>query len=74
MLGDGGSGLISACQASLLICLPPFPPCQVQKLESTWHIRTECPELLVELVEWIRGPWEEMFSIELRKAVYEALE
>ncbi|XP_066179003.1 serine/threonine-protein kinase 11-interacting protein [Sylvia atricapilla] len=47
---------------------------EVLKLESTWHIRTECPELLVELVEWIRGPWEEMFSIELRKAVYEALE
>ncbi|XP_032920928.1 serine/threonine-protein kinase 11-interacting protein [Catharus ustulatus] len=47
---------------------------EVQKLESTWHIHTECPELLVELVEWIRGPWEEMFSIELRKAVYEALE
>ncbi|XP_071291182.1 serine/threonine-protein kinase 11-interacting protein [Agelaius tricolor] len=47
---------------------------EVLKLESTWHIRTECPELLVELVEWIRGPWEEMFSIELRKAVHEALE
>ncbi|XP_063256746.1 serine/threonine-protein kinase 11-interacting protein [Prinia subflava] len=47
---------------------------EVLKLESTWHIRTECPELLEELVEWIRGPWEEMFSIELRKAVYEALE
>ncbi|OWK63241.1 Serine/threonine-protein kinase 11-interacting protein [Lonchura striata] len=47
---------------------------EVLKLESTWHIRTECPELLVELVEWIRGPWEEMFSIELQKAVYEALE
>ncbi|XP_076198911.1 serine/threonine-protein kinase 11-interacting protein [Aptenodytes patagonicus] len=47
---------------------------EVLKVESTWHIRTECPELLVELVEWIRGPWEEMFSIELRKAVYEGLE
>ncbi|XP_074404720.1 serine/threonine-protein kinase 11-interacting protein [Zonotrichia albicollis] len=47
---------------------------EVLKLESTWHIRTESPELLVELVEWIRGPWEEMFSIELRKAVHEALE
>ncbi|XP_071418146.1 serine/threonine-protein kinase 11-interacting protein isoform X2 [Pithys albifrons albifrons] len=47
---------------------------EVLKVESTWHIRTECPELLVELVEWIRCPWEEMFSIELRKAVYEALE
>ncbi|KAJ7405625.1 serine/threonine kinase 11 interacting protein [Pitangus sulphuratus] len=47
---------------------------EVLKVESTWHIRTECPELLVELVEWIRGPWEEMFSIELRRAVYEALE
>ncbi|XP_039557300.1 serine/threonine-protein kinase 11-interacting protein [Passer montanus] len=47
---------------------------EVLKLESTWHIRTECPELLAELVEWIRGPWEEMFSIELRKTLYEALE
>ncbi|XP_068804915.1 serine/threonine-protein kinase 11-interacting protein isoform X2 [Struthio camelus] len=47
---------------------------EVLKVESTWHIRTECPELLAELVEWIRGPWEEMFSIELRKAVYEGLE
>ncbi|XP_026708894.1 serine/threonine-protein kinase 11-interacting protein [Athene cunicularia] len=47
---------------------------EVLKVESTWHIRTECPQLLVELVEWIRGPWEEMFSIELRKAVHEGLE
>ncbi|XP_054236827.1 serine/threonine-protein kinase 11-interacting protein [Indicator indicator] len=47
---------------------------EVLKVESTWHIRTECPELLVELVEWIRRPWEEMFSIELRKAVCEGLE
>ncbi|KAM6307512.1 serine/threonine-protein kinase 11-interacting protein [Aegotheles albertisi] len=47
---------------------------EVLKVETTWHIRTECPELLVELVEWIRQPWEEMFSIELRKAVYEGLE
>ncbi|XP_037253860.1 serine/threonine-protein kinase 11-interacting protein isoform X4 [Falco rusticolus] len=47
---------------------------EVLKLESTWHIRTECPELVVELVEWIRRPWEEMFSIELRRAVYEGLE
>ncbi|XP_009705096.1 PREDICTED: serine/threonine-protein kinase 11-interacting protein, partial [Cariama cristata] len=46
---------------------------EVLKVESTWHIRTECPELLVELVEWIRGPWEEMFSIKLRKSVYEGL-
>ncbi|XP_031970671.1 serine/threonine-protein kinase 11-interacting protein isoform X1 [Corvus moneduloides] len=47
---------------------------EVLKVETTWHIRTECPELLAGLVEWIRRPWEEMFSIELRKAVYEALE
>ncbi|POI30722.1 hypothetical protein CIB84_005527 [Bambusicola thoracicus] len=47
---------------------------EVLKVESTWHIRTECPELLVELVEWIRRPWEEMFSIELRRAVYEGLQ
>ncbi|XP_057286358.1 serine/threonine-protein kinase 11-interacting protein isoform X1 [Pezoporus wallicus] len=47
---------------------------EVLKVESTWHIRTECPELLADLVEWIRRPWEEMFSIELQKAVYEGLE
>jgi len=58
----------------LLIRLYLFCPLQVLKVESTWHIRTECPELLVELVEWIRRPWEEMFSIELRRAVYEGLE
>ncbi|XP_021254506.1 serine/threonine-protein kinase 11-interacting protein isoform X2 [Numida meleagris] len=47
---------------------------EVLKVERSWHIRTECPELLAELVEWIRRPWEEMFSIELRRAVYEGLE
>ncbi|XP_044834431.1 serine/threonine-protein kinase 11-interacting protein isoform X2 [Mauremys mutica] len=59
-----------------------FSPCDVKlmfydevlKVESTWHIHTECPELLAQLVEWIRGPWEEMFSIELRKTVQEVLE
>lgn len=39
-----------------------------------WHLRAECPELLAELVEWIRGPWEELFSIRLRQVVHEALE
>ncbi|XP_050825603.1 serine/threonine-protein kinase 11-interacting protein isoform X1 [Gopherus flavomarginatus] len=59
-----------------------FSPCDVKlmfydevlKVESTWHIHTECPELLAQLVEWIRGPWEEMFSIELRKTMQEVLE
>lgn len=73
-LGSGSSGLISAFEAGPCSCTSLFPPFQVLKVESTWHIRTECPELLVELVEWIRGPWEEMFSIELRRAVYEGLE
>lgn len=58
----------------MLIVLFLFHLSQVLKVESTWHIRTECPELLADLVEWIRRPWEEMFSIELRKAVYEGLE
>lgn len=43
-------------------------------MESTWHLRTECPDLLAELVEWLRVPWEEMFSIALRKMVLEVLE
>ncbi|XP_044293983.1 serine/threonine-protein kinase 11-interacting protein [Varanus komodoensis] len=47
---------------------------EVLKVESTWHLRTECPDLLVELVEWLRVPWEEMFSIALRKTVLEVLE
>uniref|UniRef100_A0A8C8S9V1 Serine/threonine-protein kinase 11-interacting protein n=1 Tax=Pelusios castaneus TaxID=367368 RepID=A0A8C8S9V1_9SAUR len=59
-----------------------FSPCDVKllfydevlKVESTWHIHTESPELLAQLVEWIRGPWEEMFSIDLRKTVHEVLE
>ncbi|XP_019378228.1 PREDICTED: serine/threonine-protein kinase 11-interacting protein isoform X2 [Gavialis gangeticus] len=59
-----------------------FSPCNVKlmlydevlKVESTWHLRTECPELLAELVEWIRGPWEELFSIRLQQVVHEALE
>lgn len=75
MLQSSSSGLISAFEVgALLTHLSLFPPLQVLKVESAWHIRTECPELLIELVEWIRRPWEEMFSIELRRAVYEGLE
>ncbi|CAM2100760.1 serine/threonine-protein kinase 11-interacting protein isoform X1 [Caretta caretta] len=59
-----------------------FSPCDVKlmfydevlKVESVWHIHTECPELLAQLVEWIRSPWEEMFSIDLRKTVQEVPE
>ncbi|KAJ6665574.1 hypothetical protein lerEdw1_003417 [Lerista edwardsae] len=64
------------------VVLYRFSPCDVKlllydevlKVESTWHLRTECPDLLVELVEWLRVPWEEMFSIALRKTVLEVLE
>ncbi|XP_062823297.1 serine/threonine-protein kinase 11-interacting protein isoform X2 [Anolis carolinensis] len=64
------------------IILYRFSPCDVKlqlydevlKVESTWHLRTECPDLLAELVEWLRVPWEEMFSIALRKTVLEVLE
>uniref|UniRef100_A0A6J0TKY7 Serine/threonine-protein kinase 11-interacting protein n=1 Tax=Pogona vitticeps TaxID=103695 RepID=A0A6J0TKY7_9SAUR len=61
------------------VVLYRFSPCDVQlqlydevlKVESMWHLRTECPDLLAELVEWLRVPWEEMFSIALRKTVLE---
>ncbi|XP_062972901.1 serine/threonine-protein kinase 11-interacting protein [Elgaria multicarinata webbii] len=64
------------------VVLYRFSPCDVKlqlydevlKVESTWHLRTECPDLLVELVEWLRVPWEEMFSIALRKTVLDMLE
>ncbi|KAK9410411.1 STK11IP: Serine/threonine kinase 11 interacting protein [Crotalus adamanteus] len=64
------------------VVLYRFSPCDVKlqlydevlKVESTWHLRTECPDLLAELVEWLRVPWEEMFSIALRKTVLEVLE
>ncbi|KAL7991896.1 hypothetical protein Chor_016152 [Crotalus horridus] len=64
------------------VVLYRFSPCDVKlqlydevlKVESTWHLRTECPDLLAELVEWLRVPWEEMFSIALRKTVLEVVE
>ncbi|XP_015270004.1 PREDICTED: serine/threonine-protein kinase 11-interacting protein [Gekko japonicus] len=64
------------------VILYRFSPCDVKiqlydevlKVESTWHLRTECPDLLAELVEWLRVPWEEMFSIALNKTVLEVLE
>ncbi|XP_061465415.1 serine/threonine-protein kinase 11-interacting protein isoform X2 [Rhineura floridana] len=64
------------------VVLYRFSPCDVKlqlydevlKVESTWHLRTECPDLLAELVEWLRVPWEEMFSIALLKTVLEVLE
>ncbi|XP_054827783.1 serine/threonine-protein kinase 11-interacting protein [Eublepharis macularius] len=64
------------------VILYRFSPCdmklqlydEVLKVESTWHLRTECPDLLAELVEWLRVPWEEMFSIALNKTVFEVLE
>ncbi|XP_060118810.1 serine/threonine-protein kinase 11-interacting protein isoform X2 [Heteronotia binoei] len=64
------------------VILYRFSPCdmklqlydEVLKVESTWHLRTDCPDLLAELVEWLRVPWEEMFSIALNKTVLEVLE
>ncbi|XP_066487598.1 serine/threonine-protein kinase 11-interacting protein [Tiliqua scincoides] len=64
------------------VVLYRFSPCDIKlllydevlKVESTWHLRTECPDLLSELLEWLRVPWEEMFSIALRKTVLEVLE
>ncbi|XP_077176951.1 serine/threonine-protein kinase 11-interacting protein isoform X2 [Paroedura picta] len=70
---------ISNISGVILYC---FSPCDIKlqlydevlKVESTWHLRTECPHLLAELVEWLRVPWEEMFSIALNKTVLEVLE
>ncbi|XP_033015682.1 serine/threonine-protein kinase 11-interacting protein [Lacerta agilis] len=64
------------------VILYRFSPCdmklqlydEVLKVESTWHLRTECPDLLADLVEWLRVPWEEMFSIALQKTVLEVLD
>ncbi|XP_072474016.1 serine/threonine-protein kinase 11-interacting protein [Notamacropus eugenii] len=39
---------------------------EVSRLESFWSLRVVCPEQLTALLDWIRGPWEELFSIGLR--------
>uniref|UniRef100_A0A8D0G9K5 Serine/threonine-protein kinase 11-interacting protein n=1 Tax=Sphenodon punctatus TaxID=8508 RepID=A0A8D0G9K5_SPHPU len=76
--GALGSECFQPIGVSLSWAVPattPIPtPLQVLKVESVWHLRTECPELLAELVEWLRVPWEEMFSIPLTRTMLEVLE
>ncbi|XP_051839436.1 serine/threonine-protein kinase 11-interacting protein isoform X1 [Antechinus flavipes] len=45
---------------------------EVLRLESFWPLRVMCPEQLTALLDWIRGPWEELFSIGLRVLTQEA--
>ncbi|XP_020858558.1 serine/threonine-protein kinase 11-interacting protein isoform X2 [Phascolarctos cinereus] len=45
---------------------------EVLRLESFWSLRVVCPEQLTALLDWIRGPWEELFSIGLRVLTREA--
>ncbi|XP_044526717.1 serine/threonine-protein kinase 11-interacting protein [Gracilinanus agilis] len=47
---------------------------EVLRLESFWSLRVVCPEQLTALLDWIRGPWEDLFSIELRVLTREALD
>uniref|UniRef100_F7FHM3 Serine/threonine-protein kinase 11-interacting protein n=1 Tax=Monodelphis domestica TaxID=13616 RepID=F7FHM3_MONDO len=47
---------------------------EVLRLESFWSLRVACPEQLTALLDWIRGPWEDLFSIELRVLTQEALD
>ncbi|XP_060049638.1 serine/threonine-protein kinase 11-interacting protein isoform X2 [Erinaceus europaeus] len=45
---------------------------EVSRLESFWAVRVAGPEQLAALLAWIRGPWEELFSIGLRIETQEA--
>ncbi|XP_075385483.1 serine/threonine-protein kinase 11-interacting protein [Tenrec ecaudatus] len=47
---------------------------EVSRLESFWTIQVACPEQLTALLAWIREPWEELFSIELRTVTCEAVD
>lgn len=42
--------------------------------ETIWHLRSECPDLLRELVQWVKVPWEEMFHIKFNCAMHETLD
>ncbi|XP_051870045.1 serine/threonine-protein kinase 11-interacting protein isoform X2 [Pristis pectinata] len=39
---------------------------EVSRTESTWHLRTECAELVNGLVAWVREYWEDMFGVALK--------
>ncbi|XP_074047385.1 serine/threonine-protein kinase 11-interacting protein [Macrotis lagotis] len=45
---------------------------EVLRLESFWSFRVVCPEQVTALLAWIRGPWEELFSIGLRVLTQES--
>ncbi|XP_069083311.1 serine/threonine-protein kinase 11-interacting protein isoform X1 [Pleurodeles waltl] len=42
--------------------------------ETIWHLRSECPDLLRELVQWVKVPWEEMFHIKFNCVMHETLD
>uniref|UniRef100_H3B499 Serine/threonine-protein kinase 11-interacting protein n=1 Tax=Latimeria chalumnae TaxID=7897 RepID=H3B499_LATCH len=44
------------------------------KTESSWHLRTDSPDLINDLVEWIRLPWEEMFGVRLNTVIHQRLD
>ncbi|XP_069473055.1 serine/threonine-protein kinase 11-interacting protein isoform X2 [Ambystoma mexicanum] len=47
---------------------------ETEKSETIWHLRSECPDLVQELVQWIRIPWEEMFHIKFNCVIHETLD
>ncbi|XP_067843094.1 LOW QUALITY PROTEIN: serine/threonine-protein kinase 11-interacting protein [Heptranchias perlo] len=44
---------------------------EVSRTESMWLLRMECVELVSDVVEWIREPWEEMFGVQLKITVHQ---
>ncbi|XP_069792091.1 serine/threonine-protein kinase 11-interacting protein isoform X2 [Narcine bancroftii] len=44
---------------------------EVSRTESTWHLQTECVELINRLVEWVREYWEDMFGVPLKITIHQ---
>ncbi|XP_029460828.1 serine/threonine-protein kinase 11-interacting protein [Rhinatrema bivittatum] len=36
---------------------------ETQHCESQWHLQTECPDVVRDLLEFLRGPWEALYRI-----------
>ncbi|XP_048455005.1 serine/threonine-protein kinase 11-interacting protein isoform X1 [Rhincodon typus] len=47
---------------------------EVSRTESTWHLRTECVELVKAVVDWVQEPWKEMFGVPLNITVHQTLD